>query len=318
MCPYLHLYYFFCFDCSAKAPQDIRMAKIKRNAALKGIGTYDENSASNDETDPFANDDNSSDLDYEQPKKQPRIVIRKQIIRAKPVNVPKKKILSKAERIARLKAKFNRNTPSCSSNVNTLENNINLLNDEKEDNLVFENHDHLFHSEQSDNGSGTRCGSPISIQSGQSTSEFVTRSISDHVAKSNAVQFESANESNPTAVRTESLNSCDDSDSMVPSLTCLISQLQSQIRDLSKEITLMRKQIARIEIKSMPTEPIGSIKEADLLNLDESLATLGLPVNVCIGVNDLETKLRGDSEYRKQLVIICSFAVFFQGNHRLY
>lgn len=102
------------------------MAKIKRNAALKGIGTYDENSDSNDETDPFANDDHASDLDYEQPKKKPRIVIRKEIIKAKAVNVLKKKRLSKAERIARLRAKFSQNTTSRSSNVNSLENNINL------------------------------------------------------------------------------------------------------------------------------------------------------------------------------------------------
>lgn len=106
----------------------------------------------------------------------------------------------------------------------------------------------------------------------------------------------------------------------------LMLDLRAQIFDLNKSVTLLRKQVARLELKTTGW-PIGSdgkacmipkssevdasLDSSDLLDFESLLAQEGLPMGTCDEVNDFEAKLRGDSQYRIKLVSKFSIILHF-------
>lgn len=82
-----------------------------------------------------------------------------------------------------------------------------------------------------------------------------------------------------------------------------IRLLNNQIIELTNAINLMRKQMSRIEMKSMEFRRTpGAIDGDILMDFESSLANEKLPLKTCIEVNEFEMKLRQDSEYRNKMV----------------
>lgn len=99
----------------------------------------------------------------------------------------------------------------------------------------------------------------------------------------------------------------------------LISDLQGQISELNNNVMLLRKQVSRVELKTigwpvgsdgrvrMPNGsqcPSVSVDSDDLLDFESLLAREGLPIATCVELNELELKLRNEQPYRTQLVRI--------------
>lgn len=83
-----------------------------------------------------------------------------------------------------------------------------------------------------------------------------------------------------------------------------ILEMQSQIAELTNTMNLLRKQMSRIEMKSFSQAsmtPCG-IESDVFMDLDASLAEYNLPLKTCVEINELELKLKNDSQYRNKLV----------------
>lgn len=106
----------------------------------------------------------------------------------------------------------------------------------------------------------------------------------------------------------------------------LMLDLRGQILELNKSVTLLRKQVARLELKTTGW-PIGSdgkacmipkssevdasLDSSDLLDFESLLAQEGLPMGTCVEVNEFETKLTRDSQYRIKMVSEFSIILYF-------
>lgn len=83
----------------------------------------------------------------------------------------------------------------------------------------------------------------------------------------------------------------------------LILGLQSQISDLNKSVLLLRKQVARVELKSVNLGSVNAaVQPEELLDFESMLAGEGLPLKTCVETNDFENKLRNDTDFRKKIV----------------
>lgn len=114
--------------------------------------------------------------------------------------------------------------------------------------------------------------------------------------------------------------------SQAPSENCvdqssndIIVDMRDHILNLINEVTLLRKQVARIEMKT--SFPIGQslitdsttrnlnnglnvVESDDLLDFDSTLAREGLPLKNFTETNDFEFKLRSEPQYRTKIVCI--------------
>lgn len=94
-------------------------------------------------------------------------------------------------------------------------------------------------------------------------------------------------------------------------LVQMIQQMRDQITDLAHDITILRKQVARVEMKSTPMCSFGnssrpgssnSLIDPDMLfDFEGTLSREGLPLKTCAEINQFELKLKGD-EYRTKLI----------------
>lgn len=99
----------------------------------------------------------------------------------------------------------------------------------------------------------------------------------------------------------------------------LIMDLKGQICELNNNVMLLRKQVSRVELKSVgwPIEsnarqgvpnssqwPGTKVDSDDLLDFESLMARDGLPVSTCIELSALESKLEKDKQYRLDLVRI--------------
>lgn len=84
------------------------------------------------------------------------------------------------------------------------------------------------------------------------------------------------------------------------------------IADMNRELVLLRKQVARIELKQI-SWPVGNdgnarhsnnvvIGSDDLFDFDTSLAKEGLPLKTCVEINDFEMKLKKEPQYKLKIV----------------
>lgn len=91
----------------------------------------------------------------------------------------------------------------------------------------------------------------------------------------------------------------------------IMLKIQGQIEALTDEVTLLRRQVCRVELKaagmSSSTDGNGGsnasvIIEKDLLDFKRTLREHGLPLETCVETNDFEQKLRQDADYRNKIV----------------
>lgn len=91
----------------------------------------------------------------------------------------------------------------------------------------------------------------------------------------------------------------------------VMNDMQNQLVDLGKNVTLLRKQLARLELKSIGW-PIGddgkakmantAIEADDLINFDSLLSNEGLPLKTVVETNDFEIKLRDNPNFKSKIV----------------
>lgn len=86
----------------------------------------------------------------------------------------------------------------------------------------------------------------------------------------------------------------------------MVLGLRDSINEMINNVTLVRKQISRLEMKSLGglalKNPMNEIDSELLLDLDDALAKEGLPIRTRDELNQFEAKLRLDMEYRAKLV----------------
>lgn len=96
----------------------------------------------------------------------------------------------------------------------------------------------------------------------------------------------------------------------------LIMEMYSELKELTKNVSIMRKQMARIEAKSIGFGMDGKSRPSNsefndvadvFFYLESALATEGLPLRTCTSLEDFEVKLRVCPEYRLKLVWLTIF-----------
>lgn len=270
---------------------DNRSETHRRTCRTANIA-FNEHASGSDE-DPFKDNDNDKDVDYiPSPKK---VCLRSKL----PAGTKKKiKPLTARERIERLKRKTSLYKQTSNTDVpvvqtNSIESEVRTQPEtssvETSEQVTFQNHDNLFDQVEISDKSIT---SPVNLQNS------VHEDIID-------LEFEPPP---PTEIfgSTHELNN---------EILESIRILQGQFTDLTSSITLLRKQVSRIEMKTMAT-PLngvtsrvsgGSTIDPDFLDdFDDSMAKEGFPFNTCVEINDFENKLRNDSQYRNKMVRFCN------------
>lgn len=116
--------------------------------------------------------------------------------------------------------------------------------------------------------------------------------------------------------------------SQVPSINCVDENftdsnvdVKNHIINLVNIVTLLRKQVARIEFK-ISSYPNGqsmtdntarysnnglNVEADDLLDFDSTLAREGLPLKTCVEANDFDFKLGNQPQYRTK--VVCIFVI---------
>lgn len=116
-----------------------------------------------------------------------------------------------------------------------------------------------------------------------------------------AQQMHSVKTDDPTVVPSSAHD-----DNVQKRILNLMLGLQDGISVLKTDLQMMRRQIARLEMKSMgcgqTTTNEMRIQPELLLDFDASLAKEGLPIGTCVELNELEIKLRQDTKLREKLV----------------
>lgn len=86
----------------------------------------------------------------------------------------------------------------------------------------------------------------------------------------------------------------------------LIFGLRDGMNVLQADMQTMRRQLARLEMKSMGCGQTSSnemrIQPELLIDFDASLAKEGLPIRTCVELNEMEIQLRQDTKLREKLV----------------
>lgn len=109
-------------------------------------------------------------------------------------------------------------------------------------------------------------------------------------------------------------------------LVDMVLDLQGKISDLNNNVILLRKQVSRVELKTIGwpigldgrahvisngLEEVSAVCSEDLLDFESLLARDGLPKTTCVEINELEAKLRSDLQYRTKLVRSLLTSIYF-------
>lgn len=91
--------------------------------------------------------------------------------------------------------------------------------------------------------------------------------------------------------------------------------MRDSINDLKPTVQSLRKQMARMEMKSLGIAASNTsdpkMMTPDLFcNSDATLATEGFPIATCIELNEFEVKLKTDCKYREKMVSV--LFIYFQ------
>lgn len=174
--------------------------------------------------------------------------------------------------------------------------------EENQSSVDFVNHDDLFTDENEAVGGDLRESFDTEIGMGEhEDTDIETHAASDATSILSTSPVQIHNQERAENLVTEDRK------------MSLILEMLDQISEMNNNLMLLRKQVARLELKSIGW-PMGSdgrarlslnsdgIDSDDLMNFEERLAREGLPLKTCVEVNDFEKKLRSDPEFRKKLV----------------
>lgn len=101
----------------------------------------------------------------------------------------------------------------------------------------------------------------------------------------------------------------------------LFSGLKDQLDDVMANVVLLRKQVSRLELKGLGvpvvghSEPNMNIDQEIILDLDAAFTKEGLPISLCVELNQFEGKLRQDNQFKEKMV---RFYIFFVRDDFIY
>lgn len=108
---------------------------------------------------------------------------------------------------------------------------------------------------------------------------------------------------------TEEIQSCEPENALLN----LFSGLKDQLNDVMANVTLLRKQVSRLELKAVGvpvlghSEPNMNIDQEIMLDLDAAFTKEGLPISLCVELNQFEGKLRQDNQFKEKMVRFYNF-----------
>lgn len=271
-----------------QTPSCTRPQAHKRNCKNARSAVIDNSSGS--EEDPFKDGDNDKDVDYVPSPKKKCVSVN---TNKNPNRSKLGKKLTPRQRIERLNRKFSMNKRNSDIaipivSIDSIESETHMIPNDDDVQIVepvtFENHDDLFDKVQTfDNN----------IESQVNTENIEHVSPEGKELAPQNERFDATSEHNDKILET-------------------VLNMQSQVTDLTGIVTLLRKQLSRIEMKTMPLShnvTLSSRVSGDLESLDDfegSLAREGFPLKTCVEIIEFEKKLANDSEYRSKLVSLCN------------
>lgn len=268
---------------------ELTESKTTRKCVLKRKAANLERPQSDDceETDPYDTDDNDKDYVPEKKKKNSEQVI------------PKRRLTPK-ERIERLKSKMNVgilkkniSIPNSSDTIPSQSSKLETVDDDQQHVINLDtNYNHFFSEENSDSCEKMRTdenSSPIPILQVETCGTF-------------PAQQQPACTENSSTVH-------------------LMIKVLAHLKDIQHDVFALRKQVARIEAKSIGlTQQLskssnGSCEWDDgeeiVMDFEASLAREGLPLKTLTAVDNLEEKLSQNPDYKTKLVKIFAYSSLF-------
>lgn len=289
------------------------------NRKCRPVFEGQDNSSSDDSAnrDPFKCSDNERDLDYQPSPKKARTDVRKarKVVKkaaqaaggrkktaaasklSKQFETASPKELTAKERLNRLKQKFGLTAPSAKSTEPSATS-THIPNQASQ-------------SVTDDNKNGE--DSQLKSENAESNGNDPSFGSYDHV-------FDMANIEMSSSLKPEIVNLAEcfnseivglaePSSSQNSAVLDVVLGLRDSVSEIISNLTLVRKQICRLEVKSMgahgPAFNVAAGNEVNpelLLDLDDALAKEGIPIKTCVELNEIEVKLRRDPKYRQKLV----------------
>lgn len=292
--------------------------------------------------DPFKSSDNENDADYKPSPKKARVDGKL------PSNTSKRHSkrankLSPQERLKRLKEKFDgkrsstkntaaamqahssnqieiviQNNENC--NIENKSGTANGLESQKSKPFVkaapsFENHDHLFGTEDiltyvnnsSSNGISNNCSFKRDTDNRLESQKAETVVETGPFCANHDIPFDAEDVSQGCGVKNGSENA----------VLNLVLGLRNDMYEMMNNFKLLSKQVSRLEMKTLRGPVVNNceyemaVSPELLLNFDDALAKEGLPITTCVELNQFEVKLKQDPKFREKLVRFFIFIDYF-------
>ena len=250
---------------------------LKRNNKPVNYTANCDNSSSDVECDPFKDSDNEKDEDFQPLPKKKRIASNK---------LPNPKRLSPKERLDLLNQKF--------KSDDLLNKRLNAHTSKQIE----------FASKKNDNNGADNEEKLSSIETGPSFGSYDL-----HFGPKDTTEISLKTESDFDMIEiAEENQSCEPVNSASYKM---FLELNHKLNDINANVTLLRKQLSRVELKSLGipvvghSEPNMNIQPEIMLDLDAALTKEGLPIATCVELNQFEAKLRRDTQFKEKMVRFC-------------
>lgn len=256
----------------------------------------DSKNTSEDDGDPFKSSDRDSDPDYELPSKRIRVEKGQSSGISKKSHTQKKNMLSARERIARLNDKWP--TRKATSTALKSKGKATIGNKVTTAQKDFSAHSstRINVGSNNENDADGKNGA-AGIQTASSKTDMDDVLFKNHDDLFDRDNFDDGFDkiSDPYTIK-------EPSDNFMPPHN---SYIRDCLLELIGSVNALRKQVARLEMKSIggPSGVLQDEIQPDfLIDFEDSLTREGLPITTCVELNDFELRLRKDGAYRKKMV----------------
>lgn len=198
--------------------------------------------------------------------------------------------LTSKQRLARLKAKFHQKKSPTEISIAHSSNQIDFASQ---------------HAKLNNNDDPKSTANPLQSQAAQTNVE-TTPTFANYNRFFDAEDYQGCSvksDIDSNIIETTEIPSIDD---IQKTILDLVVGLRDRIIGLTTDLQILRKQMARLEMKTMGCGQTSNnqmcIQPELLLDFDASIAEEGLPITTCVNLNEFEIKLRQDTKYREKLV----------------
>lgn len=257
-----------------------------------GTNSYENSSSEENDRDPFETSDDANDPDYQAPKK-PRLMLEPSGV-LKQLFGKNRRNLTAQQRIARINKKYK---PTSTLKQLDLAHSSNQMDFAEPNNKI----------DDSSNSQTTANQIELSkVEKFESVGLFDNH---DHFFDFENIDHGKGVKYGPEPTGTSLTNESPATNEVIMGM---LLKLQDSHDELLGKVDLLRKQVSRLEMKSLGLSTANKsdsqisipIQPEHLLDFDATLAQEGLPIGTCVELNEFEMKLKRDSEYKEKLVRI--------------